>query len=361
MNILTINCGSSSIKYKLFVFPEEKMISKGVIEKIGEEGSPISDHSQGVRHLFETLLEEQAINYLDEIDAIGHRVLHGGEALREPCLVDAKVKQQIKACIKFGPLHNPANLAGINACSKVLRSVPQVAVFDTGFHKTIPDYAYMYATPYKYYKKYKIRKYGFHGTSHQYVADKTAQLLKKPLSRLNIITCHLGNGSSLAAVKKGKCVDTSMGFTPLAGLLMGTRTGNIDAAAVLYLMDKENLTTQEMDAILNKKSGFKGVSGLSNDIRDINKGIEDGNDRARLALDMFVYRVEEYIGAYWFVLGGADAIVFTGGIGENNPGLLKRIKKDLAPVLPKTCKFMVVPTDEELMIAKLSYGLTKNL
>ncbi len=359
MNILTINCGSSSIKYKLYEFPDERLISRGLIEKIGEENSLIPDHAVGVRKLFNNLIDEKAIGFLDEIDAIGHRVLHGGETLRDPCLIDANVKQKIKDCIKFGPLHIPANLAGISACSEVLKGVPQVAVFDTGFHKTIPDYAYMYAIPYKYYKQYKIRKYGFHGTSHQYVAQKAAELLDKPLSSLNLITCHLGNGCSIAAIKKGKSVDTSMGFTPLAGLLMGTRSGDVDVAAILYLMSKEHLSPHAVDEILNKKSGFKGVSGLSNDIRDIKKGIAEGNERARIALNMFIYQIKVYIGAYWFILGGADAIIFTGGIGENNPEVIGQIKKDISPILPDDTKIMVVPTDEELMIAKLAYELSK--
>lgn len=358
MNILVINCGSSSIKYKLYAFPEERTLARGLIEKIGEPGSSIPDHGVGVKKLFDNLLEEKAIKFLDEIDAIGHRVLHGGETLRDPCIIDTAVKQKIKECIKFGPLHNPGNLAGINACTKALKNVPQVAVFDTGFHKDIPDYAYMYALPYKYYKKYKIRKYGFHGTSHQYVAQKAAETLGKPLSSLNLITCHLGNGCSIAAVKKGKCVDTSMGLTPLAGLLMGTRSGDVDMAGVLYLMHKEHLSAGEVDDMLNKKSGFKGVSGLSNDIRDIKKAIKEGNERAKLALNMFIYRIEEYIGSYWFVLGGADAIVFTGGIGENNPEVIGRIKKDISPAIGDETRVMVVPTDEELMIAKLTYELT---
>lgn len=361
MNILTINCGSSSIKYKFYSFPQGKLINRGLIEKIGEENSPISNHSQGIQKLFENLLKEKAIRSLKEIDAIGHRVVHGGETFIQPRVIDSTVIKKIKGCSKIAPLHNPVNLAGILGCIKMLREVLQIAVFDTAFHHTIPEYAYMYALPLKFYTKYKIRKYGFHGASHQYVALCSAHLLKKPLASLNLITCHLGNGCSITAVKKGKSVDTSMGFTPLEGLIMGTRSGNVDVAAVLYLMDKEKVSPQEMDKILNKKSGLLGISGLSNDVRPIKEAIQKGNKRARLAIDMFVYQIIKYIGSYWFVLGGADAICFTGGIGEHNPQIISGIKKALFKVIPKKTKMLVIPTDEEWMIAALTYELARKL
>jgi acetate kinase len=359
--ILTINCGSSSIKYKLYSFPGGELLNKGLIEKIGERASRVSNHTQGIKKVFDNLLKDKAISSLEEINAIGHRVVHGGETFREPHLIDKEVIRKIKECSKLAPLHNPANLEGIKACKKVLKDILQVAVFDTAFHHTIPEYAYMYALPTKYYKKYKIRRYGFHGTSHQFVARRASQIVKKPLSNLNLITCHLGNGCSITAIKKGKPIDTSMGFTPLEGLVMGTRCGDIDPAAVLYLMQKESFSVNQIDEILNKKSGLLGISGVSNDVRTIKKEVKRGNRLAKLALDVFVYRIIKYIGAYWFILGGADAICFTAGIGENNPDIISKIKKELYRVINKKTKVLTIPTDEELMIANLTYNLIKRL
>ena len=354
MKSLTINCGSSSIKYKLYEFPGPALIAKGNIERIGERSSAIKNHTQGIQVLFKGLLKKKAIRCVDEIFAIGHRVVHGGEEVRKPQTIDKKLIDVIKKYSELAPLHNPANLAGIMGCQKIATKVRQVAVFDTAFHQTIPEYAYMYALPFDYYKKYKVRKYGFHGTSHQFIAQKASKIIGKPLSKLNLITCHLGNGCSITAVKKGKSVDTSMGFTPLEGLLMGTRSGDVDVAAVFYLMQKKNISLDEMDKILNRKSGFLGVSGISNDIRQINRAAKKGNKRARLALEMFLHRVKKYIGAYYFSLCGADAICFTGGIGENNPKLIARLKKDLSCIVSKKTKFLIIPTDEELMIAQLT-------
>ncbi|MCM8831403.1 MAG: acetate kinase, partial [Candidatus Omnitrophica bacterium] len=285
MRILVVNCGSSSIKYKLYVFPKQELLAKGLIEKIGEKDSEIKTHKEGIEYLFSKLLEGKTIKDLSEIDAIGHRVVHGAETFQKPHIIDDKVIKEIKNCCKLAPLHNPANLEGIISCKRILPKIPQVAVFDTAFHQTIPQEAYLYAIPFYYYKKYKIRRYGFHGTSHQFVAHQAAKILKKPLQKLNLITCHLGNGCSITAIKNGLSVDTSMGFTPLEGLIMGTRCGDIDPAAIFYIMEKEKLTISQIYDILNKKSGLLGVSGLSNDVR-ILKREQNTNIYAKLALDM---------------------------------------------------------------------------
>lgn len=357
MKILVINCGSSSIKYKLYKFPGSILTAKGLIEQIGEKSSAIKDHTQGIQVLFKRLLRQGAIQKPEEISAIGHRVVHGGEEIRKPHVVDEKLIRVIKKYSELAPLHNPANLAGIMGCQKIAPKVRQVAVFDTAFHQTIPEYAYLYALPFYCYRKYGVRKYGFHGTSHQFVAQRAAQILGKPLNKINLITCHLGNGCSITAVKKGKSIDTSMGFTPLEGLMMGTRSGDIDVAAVFYLMQKERLSLEEMDKILNRKSGFLGISGISNDIRPIKDAAKSGSHRASLALEMFLYRVKKYIGAYYCTLCGADAICFTGGIGENNPKLIARLRKDISCIVPKKTKFLTIATDEELMIAQLTRQL----
>jgi len=358
MKILVVNCGSSSIKYKFYLFPGERLLAKGIIERIGEKDSSILNHTQGMRMVFSQLLEKRAISSLEEIEAVGHRVVHGGETFSQPCIIDEKVIKKIKECAKLAPLHNPVNLEGIKAAKRLLKKAKQVAVFDTAYHTTIPEYAYMYALPFYYYKKYKIRKYGFHGTSHEYIAKKASQILKKPLHQLNIISCHLGNGCSITAIKNGKSVDTSMGFTPLEGLIMGTRCGDIDPAIILFLMEKEKLSVKEMDTLLNKKSGLLGVSCLSNDMREIKKEARK-NKLANLALEMFIYRIKKYIGAYMLILKRVDAICFTAGIGENNPDIIERIKKDVFEFLGKKVKFLVIPTDEELMIAILTYNLLK--
>lgn len=359
MKILVINCGSSSIKYKLYDFPEGSLLTKGLIEKIGEKNSQVKNHSEGVKLLFFRLIEEKIISDLKEISAIGHRVVHGGETFQKPQAIDSRVIEKIKECSKLAPLHNPANLSGIMGCKKILEGIFQVAVFDTAFYQSIPEYAYMYAISTDYYKKYRVRKYGFHGTSHQFVAQHAAGVLKKPLSKLKLITCHLGNGCSITAVDKGKPIDTSMGFTPLEGLMMGTRCGDIDVAAVFHIMEKEGLTLNEMDCILNKESGLLGVSKVSNDIRLIKEKSESGDKLSGLALNMFIYRIKKYIGAYFFILGGADAVCFTAGIGENNPDIINGIRKDILKIASKKTKVLVIPTDEELMIASLTYKLAR--
>ncbi|MCM8823470.1 MAG: acetate kinase [Candidatus Omnitrophica bacterium] len=358
MKILTINCGSSSIKYKLYDFPTGKLLSKGIIERIGEENSTISSHTEGMQKVFSSLMESKVLENLDEIKAIGHRVVHGGEKFRYPQIINPEVMTMIEECAKLAPLHNPANLEGIKAVTSTLPKVKQVAVFDTAFHQTIPDYAYLYALPLEYYDKYRIRRYGFHGTSHQYVAIQASKILRKPLSKLKLITCHLGNGCSITAIDRGRSIDTSMGFTPLEGLIMGTRCGDIDVASVLYLMEKENLSIPCVDEILNKKSGLLGISRISNDVRVLKEEIKKGNKQARLALDMFIYRIKKYIGAYYFILGGVDAICFTAGIGENNPDIIRKISKSICKVSSKT-KILVIPTDEEYIIASLTYRIVK--
>lgn len=354
MKILVINCGSSSIKYKLYNLSSNSLITKGIIERIGEAGSSIRDHSQGIKVLISDILRKGAIKDLKEISAIGHRVVHGGESFTQPHVIDAKVIRKIKECVKLAPLHNPANLAGIKGCLKIFPHVTQVAVFDTAFHQSLPQHAYMYAIPTVYYRKYRIRKYGFHGTSHQFVAQEASRLLGKPLNKLKLITCHLGNGCSITAIDKGKSVDTSMGFTPLEGLMMGTRSGDIDVAAVFHIMKKEKISLRKMDEILNKKSGFLGVSGLSNDLRIIKKAIKRGNRLAKLAYEMFVYRVKKYIGAYYFILGKVDAVCFTGGIGENALDIVESVKKSILRIAGKKTKIFIISADEELMIAQLT-------
>ncbi len=360
MKILVINCGSSSIKYKLYGFSTNSLIAKGFIEKIGEKGSKIKNHNQGIKALIADILKQGAVKSLDEISAIGHRVVHGAEKFSKPLIITRQVIRKIEECSQLAPLHNPANLAGIIGCIESFPKIPQVAVFDTAFHQSIPQNAYMYAIPTAYYSKLKVRKYGFHGTSHQVIAQKASKILGKAQDKLKLITCHLGNGCSIAAVDKGRSVDTSMGFTPLEGLMMGTRCGDIDIAAVFYIMKKEKLSISAMDKVLNKKSGFLGVSGVSNDLRTIRKAIAKGNRLAKLAYEIFVYRIRKYVGAYYFILGGADAICLSGGIGENSPDIVKVLKQDIANISNGKTKILVIPTDEEWMIASLTYELVKN-
>jgi acetate kinase len=350
MKILVINSGSSSIKYKLFEMPRDRLLQKGIREHIGESGSKIHDHYTGLKMI---------LSKMDSVDAIGHRVVHGAERFREHVMIDQAVIKEIKRCSEIAPLHNPANLEGILACQRLLPGVRQVAVFDTAFHQTLPDYAYMYGLPYAYYKRFGIRKYGFHGTSHEYVAQEAARLLKRPRRQLKIITCHLGNGCSITAIAEGKSIDTSMGFTPLEGLMMGTRCGDMDPALVTYLIHKKRLDIHQMDHILNKKSGLLGVSGISNDMRILEKNTLKGSRRCRLAIDIFIYRIKKYIGAYTAIMGGLDALVFTGGIGENQKRIRTRITQGLFAPLKKKPKILVVPTDEELMIAHKTYSLIK--
>jgi acetate kinase len=357
MKILAVNCGSSSIKYKLYDSQHYSLLTKGIIERIGEKGSEVKNHASGIKKLVGDILKKKVVQGLDEIEALGHRVVHGAESFSQPRIIDNKVIKKIKDCSSLAPLHNPANLAGIVACQRIFSKIPQVAVFDTAFHQSIPRYAYMYALPQVYYTKYKVRKYGFHGASHQFVAGKASKLLKKPLKNLKLITCHLGNGCSITAIDKGKSVDNSMGFTPLQGLMMGTRSGDVDVAAVFHIMKKKKLSLDQMNIILNKKSGFLGISRLSNDFRAIQRSRERGNRWSGLAYDMFSYRIKKYIGAYYFILGGIDAVCFTGGIGENAQELIHEIKRDIVKVLGRRIKVLVIPTDEELTIAKLTNKL----
>ncbi len=350
MKILVINSGSSSIKYKLFEMPSERLLKKGAIEHIGEDGSKFGDHYSGLK----IILEEIKL-----VEAVGHRVVHGAEDFNKPALVNQQVIKGIKKCCAIAPLHNPANLSGILACRKLLPGVKQVVVFDTAFHQSIPEQAFIYGLPYDYYQKLRARKYGFHGTSHEYVAAEASRLLKKPASRLKLITCHLGNGSSITAVCGGKSVDTSMGYTPLEGLVMGTRCGDVDPALITHIMHKKNLNPKEMDRILNKESGLKGISGISNDMRLLEAKANEGNLRAKLAVDIFVYRIRKYIGAYLAVLGGLDALIFTAGIGENQASVRDGICKGLFDCLKVKPKILVIPTNEELMIARQTYKLIK--
>lgn len=393
MKVLVINCGSSSLKYQLFDMTDESVLCKGLVERIGIEGSklthkvngeklvveePMKDHTEAINHVFDALLDEKygVIKSLDEVSAIGHRVLHGGDKLTESCIIDDKVKDKIREFIKFGPLHNPANLMGIEACEKLAPGKKNIAVFDTAFHQTMPAKTYMYAIPYEYYEDYRLRKFGFHGTSHRYITLRTQQLLGK--DDINIITVHLGNGSSIAAVKNRKCYDTSMGLTPLEGLLMGTRSGDLDPTVMTFLMNEKGYSADEMNQILNKKSGVLGVSGISSDFRDLEEEAEKGNDRAQLALDMFIERVKRYIGGYMAELGHVDAICFAGGIGENSSSMRKDIldtfeelgvkldleknntrEEALISADDSKVKVYVVPTNEELMIARDTLDLAK--
>ncbi len=361
-NVLVINSGSSSLKYQLFDMAKGERLAKGLVERIGCGGP--KDHAEALKDVVKALGDVK-------IDAIGHRVLHGAEIFKDSVKVTKPIMAQLKKLVKFGPLHMPPNLGGIEACEKIFKGLPNVAVFDTAFHQTMPDCAAMYAIDPKYYKQMGIRKYGFHGTSHKFIVQEAAKFLKKPVSKVNLITCHMGNGSSLAAVKNGQCVDTSMGLTPLAGMVMGTRCGDIDAAAVLAIMEAEKLTPAEADTLLNKKSGLLALTG-SSDCRDICTMAEKGNKAAELALEMLAYRVALYIGAYNLVIGGADAIILTGGIGENSTEIRERIitrlgalgikldkaankKRGVLQVLStKASKIPVVaiPTNEELAIAQ---------
>jgi len=348
MIILVLNCGSSSIKYQVFDFSDgANMLAKGLLERIGLNDSifthkptgkeqfkiitDIPDHTVGINMVIEALVnpDHGVITRIEDITAVGHRVVQGGEKFQKSVLIDEDVKKAIEIYCELAPLHNPANLKGILSVEKILPHVPQVAVFDTSFHQTMPDYAYLYAIPYEYYEKYRIRKYGYHGTSHKFVACKAAGLLGKDIKALKIITCHLGNGSSMAAIRNGISVDTSMGFTPVDGLIMGTRTGDIDAGVLLYLADKEHLTLAGINNLINKKSGLMGISGISSDMRDLEQASNNENPRAILALKMFAYRVKKYIGAYTAAMNGLDLLIFTGGIGENDYNMRKMICTDM--------------------------------
>lgn len=389
MKILVLNCGSSSIKYALYNMDDKSVITSGGIEKIGLPDSfitvklngekhkmerPIAEHTAGVQWIFEVLTagDYAVLKNLEELDAVGHRMVHGGEKFNKSVRLTPEVMEAFAACNDLAPLHNPANIKGVNAVSALLPNIPQVGVFDTAFHQTMPDYAYMYALPYKLYKEYGVRRYGFHGTSHRYVSQRVCEFLGVKPEGKKIITCHIGNGASIAAVKDGKCVDTSMGLTPLEGLIMGTRSGDIDAGAVTFLMDKLNLDTKGISNLLNKQSGLAGVSEGSSDFRDILAGIANGNDKARLAKEMYTYRIKKYIGQYAAAMGGVDIILFTGGAGENQWEVREGATKGLefmgvkmdeqknrscrateAILSADDSKVVVccIPTDEELMIA----------
>ncbi len=397
MKILVLNCGSSSIKYALYDMDSQSVITSGGIEKIGSPDSfinvklrgekhrmekPIEEHTAGVQFIFEVLTTGPyaVLKELSEIDAVGHRTVHGGEAFNQSVLLTPEVMEAFAACNDLAPLHNPANIKGINAVSALLPNVPQVGVFDTAFHQTMPDYAYMYALPYELYEKHGIRRYGFHGTSHRYVSQRVLQFLGIEAEGSRIITCHIGNGASIAAIKDGRCVDTSMGLTPLEGLIMGTRSGDIDAGAVTFMMDKLGLDTKALSDLLNKRSGLLGVSGVSNDFRDILSGIASGNDRARLAKEMYTYRIKKYIGSYAAAMGGLDVLLFTGGAGENQWEVREGATRGLEFLGVKmdeqknrACRateaiisapdskvtVCVIPTDEELMIALDTQALVK--
>lgn len=347
MKILVLNSGSSSIKYKLFDISEgvEQLSDKGLVERIGEK---VRNHKEALNIILSKIGTK--------IKAVGHRVVHGGDIFKESVLINNETIKAIGEFSELAPLHNPPSLLTITESKKILSGIPHVAVFDTSFYQNMPEYAYLYAIPYRFFEKYKVRRYGFHGTSHRYVTVKAASILRKPLRDLRIITCHLGNGCSITAVKNGKAIDTSMGFTPLEGLVMGTRSGDIDPAIVPYIMEKENIAVDKMIDLLNKESGLLGISGISNDMREIISSAE-GNEKAKLALDIFIYRIKKYIGSYVAVLDGAvDAVVFTGGISENQPDLMKRISND---AITSTVEILIIPTDEELMIARDTYNIVK--
>ncbi len=390
MKILVINCGSSSLKYQLIDMENEDLLAKGICEQIGDanatfthkvpscteknikEAHAMKDHGEAIKLVLDTLVSKEngVIASMDEIGAVGHRVLHGGEKFSASVLVNDAVKEAIKECFKFGPLHNPANLKGIEACESIM-DVPQVAVFDTGFHQTMPDYAYMYALPYEFYEKDGIRKYGFHGTSHRYVSARCIDLLGGKAEGTKIVTCHLGNGSSISAVKDGKCYDTTMGLTPLEGIIMGTRCGSIDPAIVPTIMKSRNLTPDEVDNLMNKKSGMLGIAGTS-DNRTIEGMAKEGDEKAKLVESMLCHQLTKYIGGFAAAMGGVDAVVFTGGIGENNPQYRTRVAESLAflgtaideeknhirgeeveiSVPGSKVKLFVIPTNEELVIAR---------
>ena len=397
MKILVLNCGSSSIKYKLYDMDDESVLAQGGVERIGLDNAflkltlpngekkklmhDMPDHKEGVNFVFQQLLSEEygAIKSLDEIDAVGHRIVQGGDLSEKSCLVDEEVEKGIESLCDLAPVHNAGHLKGIRAVDHLMPNVPQVTVFDNAFHSTMPPHAFLYAIPYDLYEKYHVRRYGFHGTSHRYVSHRVAELMGKDIKDLKIITCHIGNGASVAAIKDGKVIDTSMGLTPLAGVMMGSRSGDIDPSAVTYLMNKLNMQPQEMADFLNKKSGVLGITGISSDMRDIENAAEKGDKRAILALDMYNYRIKKYIGAYAAAMGGVDVIVWTAGVGENQIGTRLDVCKGLEFLGGKfdaeanNCRgeeklistpdsrvqVWVVPTDEEIVIARDTMELVK--
>jgi len=388
MNVLVLNCGSSSLKYQLLNMDTEELLVKGLCERIGIDGYlkhslpskdheanvAMPDHEAAVKIVMDALVDKEhgVLKSMSDIHAVGHRVVHGGEEFSDSVVVTAEVEKAIEDCCELAPLHNPPNLVGIRACQKIMPGVPQVAVFDTAFHAAMPEKAYLYAIPYELYEKHKIRKYGFHGTSHKFVSMQAAKLLDKPYDKLKTVTCHLGNGASICAVLNGVSVDTSMGLTPLEGLAMGTRSGDVDPAVVTFIMQKENLTAHEVVDLLNKKSGVLGVSGVSSDFRDLGAADAEGNKRAKAAMDLFCYRVAQYVGSYAAAMNGIDAVVFTAGVGENDTGVRARICEylgylgveldkekngqrgkamDVSTAGAKV-RALVIPTNEELVIAR---------
>jgi len=400
MKILVLNCGSSSIKYKLLDMVTNEELGAGGVEKIGMKGSflkhvrkdgqkvilkgEILEHQVGIEYILGVLTSQKhgAIESLEEINAVGHRVVHGGEKFNSSVLINDEVIQKIVECIDIAPLHNPPNLAGIYAINELLPSVPQVAVFDTAFHQTMPEYAYMYGIPYSLYTKYGIRRYGFHGTSHRYVSRRACEFLGLDYNNSKVVTAHIGNGGSVCAVKNGKSVDTSMGFTPVEGLMMGTRSGDVDLGVVTFLMEKEMIGSASVSTLFNKHSGVLGVSGISSDMRDIENAINAGNERAKLAMDMYEYRIKKYIGSYAAALEGFDVLVFTGGVGENQTSTREKVceslsfmgvkidnelnkvsrgKEVLLSLPESTVKVVVIPTDEEFMIASDTLDIVKEL
>ena len=397
MNILVINCGSSSLKYQLINSDSEAVLAKGLCERIGGEGScikhtpaggekvtkeiPMPDHTNAIKAVIDALTDANhgVVKSLDEIDAVGHRIVHGGEKFAKSVIINDEVMAAIAECNDLAPLHNPANLIGINACKAIMPGVPMVAVFDTAFHQTMPEKAYMYGLPYEYYEKYKVRRYGFHGTSHDFVSARAAEILGKKRDDLKIVVCHLGNGASISAVDHGKCVDTSMGLTPLEGLIMGTRSGDMDPAIIEFIAKKENLSISEINTILNKKSGVEGMSKVSSDFRDLSAAMDEGNALAKMALETYTYRVAKYIGSYVAAMNGVDLIAFTAGIGENDARVRQmvgdyfgylgvgvdpaknNVHGDEAIISRDGDKVtvMVVPTNEELAIARQTVALIK--
>lgn len=397
MKILVVNCGSSSLKYQVLDMTNEILLAKGLVERIGMEGSvishekigmdkikmevPMEDHKEAIKQVLDAVQDKEhgVVASMDEIGAVGHRVVHAGEKFAESVLIDDAVIAALEECVELAPLHNTPNLYGIAACKELMPNVPMVAVFDTAFHQTMPPEAYLYALPYEYYEKYGIRKYGFHGTSHKYVAQRAAAMLNVNINDLKLITCHLGNGASVSAIKHGRCIDTSMGFTPLEGLVMGTRCGDIDPAIVTYIRKKENLPQGVANEILNKKSGVLGISGVSSDFRDLEEAVAEGNERAALALRIFAKKVRFYIGAYIAEMNGVDAIVFTAGVGENDVNMRELIctdignlgikldliknkvrgKETIVSTEDSKVKLLLIPTNEELMIARDTYNIAK--
>lgn len=398
MKVLVINCGSSSLKYQVLDMTNEELICKGLVERIGMEGSvishtktgmdkfvlevPMKDHKDAIGHVIDAIKDEDhgVVKAMSEIGAVGHRVVHAGEKFAHSVLITDEVIKALEECVDLAPLHNPPNLLGIAACQELMPYTPMVGVFDTAFHQTMPPQSYIYAIPYEYYEKYGIRRYGFHGTSHKYVSERAADMLNVNIEDLKIITCHLGNGASVSAIKRGKCIDTSMGLTPLEGLVMGTRCGDIDPAIVTYIREKENLEQGVANEILNKKSGMLGISGVSSDFRDIEAAAEEGNERAMLALKVFAQRVKFYIGGYIAEMNGVDAIVFTAGVGENDMGMRDIICNEMGNLGIKLdlvknkvrgkemvisaddskVKVLLIPTNEELMIARDTYNIVTN-